>query len=429
MPIFLFSRFLRLRRLEREDSEALLDSSSSSRECDPRRFAAAAAAAGFEAAMAAAGAASTVVATFFGFPLAAPTMPEMPGPLSTPGMLARGCKALRAAPAPLASSLSDSGAGAISSCRSSAWSILYMRSLAQSLLRSICRWRSVNSARTSLGGPPCVRPTRSAGTRRCLQNWCHAWRHSSSPASRPLRTSRCRARAFDQSILRCTSLAGACVATPAPTTADWNPPASIAGGIRRRTPAGAPELPLSSASPSAAPAPTEESVSFALPELGAPAREAALGFVPTALKASAATASQRNRTTPSRSRPNFSTPWLPLVTAPSSSRTSKASSRPRSFRSVAGSKLCGGHSLRQGCPRSPSSGPRCATKSRKVRARGQLTIGHWCNSSCSCGFDLPPVSTGWTGAVALLSAETRRTCRSSFSRSAARLAARQSVAL
>mmetsp|Transcript_6676 Transcript_6676/g.20765 ORF Transcript_6676/g.20765 Transcript_6676/m.20765 type:complete len:371 (-) Transcript_6676:1-1113(-) len=370
MPIFRFSFLLFFRRcLDREESDMLLESW----ERDGRFL---------------------IKAGSLGLPFAGPATPAVA--LSVPSTPA----ADPAIPVLAASSLSESGGS--SSPRPST---LYIRSLAQSFRRSVDRLRSTNSAMTSLGGQPWLM---SAAARFCLQNWCQAWRHSSSAARRPLRTSRNRPRELAQSILRCRSLGGAVAAVAAPCTSGSAPGASCRADRGR-----------AGATPPALGPPV--SCAGVLPAAVA-ASDAAFGFVPTALKASAATASQRRRTTPSRS------PWPPTL-RPSSSRTSKASRRPKSLRSVLGSRLCGGHSLRHGCPKSPSSAPRCATKSRNARARGQLTMGHWCSSSCSSGLALLPVSTGWTGAVALLRAETRRTCRSSLSLSAARLAARQSVAL
>mmetsp|Transcript_64625 Transcript_64625/g.192536 ORF Transcript_64625/g.192536 Transcript_64625/m.192536 type:complete len:294 (+) Transcript_64625:760-1641(+) len=293
-----------------------------------------------------------------------------------------------------------------------------MRSLAHSFFRSACKFRSTNSARTSLGGTFCTRLSASKGMRRCLQNWCQDWRHSSSSARSPLRMSLCRACPSDQSMRQGGCFARALAAMWPGLSGSASAAPSCRTTVRARPS-------LSGLSP---PAPEPGAPSPLLPA-GGPASEDALGLVPTALKARAATASQRNRTTPSRSHPSRSDTWAPASGSGSSSRTSKASRRPSNLRSVLGSRLCGGQSPKLGWPKSPSSGPRCATKSRNARASGQFTIGHWCNSSCSCGLDLPPVRTGCTGAVALLSAETRRTCKSSLSLSAARLAARQSVAL
>mmetsp|Transcript_69254 Transcript_69254/g.122531 ORF Transcript_69254/g.122531 Transcript_69254/m.122531 type:complete len:224 (+) Transcript_69254:671-1342(+) len=220
----------------------------------------------------------------------------------------------------------------------------------------------------------------------CQQNWVQACRHSSSPDFKPLPTSLMRPLASSKSILLSTGCG-------------WEASSASAPAV-----GGAPATAFTSASRLAA---------TPLLALGAGLGGAveAFGLVPTALKARAATASQRSR--------------MMLPPAPEASRTSKASSFVSSSRSVEGLRLCGGHSLRLGRPRLPSSVRRWSRNSSNARAKGQPAIGQSRSGNCKLCFALPAA-----GLFAdLLTADTNATCKSSFSFSTARRAANERVAL
>mmetsp|Transcript_96737 Transcript_96737/g.273290 ORF Transcript_96737/g.273290 Transcript_96737/m.273290 type:complete len:453 (+) Transcript_96737:601-1959(+) len=370
-------------------------------------------------------------------------------------------------PPPVPASASDSGGN------SSRWpSALYMISLAQLRFKSTAMFCSTNSATASFGGGvPCAE--RSEEMPFFLQNSCQLLAHSTSPFASPLRTTRRKNVAFAQSILRRTSFgpfaafgtalldvrdvdtgAGArlafgvgmvfaVVVVRLPETAcraasnrsaamtledaacEVAPPASVVWGRTRPAPCfpAAPTLPTPAATGAGAglrsrspPLAGGAGVPAGAFGTGTGLKATAFGFVPTALQEGAAKLSKRSRTKTGLAFP-----------PPSPSMTSKASSCPNNLRNVSGCKQCGGHSLSDGCPTSPSSAPRCVTKSRNARAIGQPTIGHLRSSSSNLGLGFPP--TVAAGATADRSACARRTCRSLFSLWAARLPARQSVAL
>mmetsp|Transcript_14189 Transcript_14189/g.25053 ORF Transcript_14189/g.25053 Transcript_14189/m.25053 type:complete len:294 (-) Transcript_14189:703-1584(-) len=289
-------------------------------------------------------------------------------------------------------------------------------------------FRCTNALMASLGTLPC---TRSEDIARRLQYWSHRWIHSWSCARKPLRITRCRIRTSFQSILRSVlerqAGTGACPVVALLLGARCGALGALAFGpcVLLVAPLGAPAVTTllglgagaglgvvaagrvtcgagAGAGVTTGSGTTAVAAGVFVASGGATAE--AFGFVPKALKARAVTASQRRRTVGGDT-------WPSLLGLPSTS--SKESRRSRSLRSVFGLREFGGHSLRDGRPRLPSSPPRWVRKSRKALASGQAFMGHSHISISRDGLDLV-VPCGTCDAAFRRKAVTRRTCKSSL---------------